>query len=136
MQLIQHLVRSCKPFGGNTTTAGILARSSGQILNPNTELLFNGVKLRSFNFTFNLAPRSDDEARVIQQIVRTFKLNMAPNTGGGSGTRWIIFKITECIPTSIYEGCTTTSILKQICCCRTYKYAGKLHRFGNLHDIS
>ena len=70
-------------FGANTSAAGLLARSSGQILNPNTELLFNGVKLRSFNFTFNLAPRSDDEARVIQQIVRTFKLNMAPTTGAG-----------------------------------------------------
>ena len=70
-------------FGANTSAAGVLARSSGQILNPNTELLFNGVKLRSFNFTFNLAPRSDDEARVIQQIVRTFKLNMAPTTGAG-----------------------------------------------------
>ena len=73
-------------FGANTSAAGVLARSSGQILNPNTELLFNGVKLRSFNFTFNLAPRSDDEARVIQQIVRTFKLNMAPTTGSGTGS--------------------------------------------------
>jgi hypothetical protein len=72
-------------FGGNTSTAGLLARSSGQILNPNTELLFNGVKLRSFNFTFNLAPRSEDETKVIKKIVTTFKLNMAPTTGSGGG---------------------------------------------------
>tara|TARA_R100000030_G_C3247452_1_gene122139 strand:+ start:9 stop:1265 length:1257 start_codon:yes stop_codon:yes gene_type:complete len=79
-------------FGANTSAAGILARSSGQILNPNTELLFNGVKLRSFNFTFNLAPRSDDEARIIQQIVRTFKLNMAPTTGAGGGLKGLFLK--------------------------------------------
>lgn len=79
-------------FGANTSAAGVLARSSGQILNPNTELLFNGVKLRSFNFTFNLAPRSDDEARVIQQIVRTFKLNMAPTTGAGGGLKGLFLK--------------------------------------------
>ena len=72
-------------FGANTSAAGVLARSSGQILNPNTELLFNGVKLRSFNFTFNLAPRNQDEAKDIKQIVKIFKTNMAPNTGSGTG---------------------------------------------------
>ena len=57
-------------LGGNTSFEGVLARSTGQILNPNTELLFNGVKLRSFNFSFNLAPRNVGEAEEIKNIIR------------------------------------------------------------------
>lgn len=67
-------------LGANTSLEGILSRSGGQILNPNTELLFNGVKLRSFNFEFDLAPRSKDEADTIKQIIRKLKINMAPST--------------------------------------------------------
>jgi hypothetical protein len=72
-------------FGGNVTAEGILARSTGQVLNSNMELLFQGVQLRSFNFTFNLAPRFDKEATVVKQIIRTFKQSMAAKTSGGTG---------------------------------------------------
>tara|TARA_Y100000385_G_scaffold282780_1_gene337775 strand:+ start:54 stop:1232 length:1179 start_codon:yes stop_codon:yes gene_type:complete len=65
-------------LGANTSFSGVLARSTGQILNPNTELLFNGVKLRSFNFSFNLAPRNAREAKEIKKIIIELKRNMAP----------------------------------------------------------
>ena len=67
-------------LGANTSFSGVLARSTGQILNPNTELLFNGVKLRSFNFSFNLAPRNGREAEEIKKIIRNLKINMAPTS--------------------------------------------------------
>jgi hypothetical protein len=72
-------------LGGNVTAEGVLARTSGQVLNPNMELLFQGVQLRSFNFTFNLAPREENEADQIKQIIRTFKQSMAAKTSGGTG---------------------------------------------------
>ena len=72
-------------FGGNVTAEGILARSTGQVLNSNMELLFQGVQLRSFNFSFNLAPRFDKEAIVVKQIIRTFKQSMAAKTSSGAG---------------------------------------------------
>ena len=72
-------------FGGNVTAEGILARSTGQVLNSNMELLFQGVQLRSFNFSFNLAPRFDKEATVVKQIIRTFKQSMAAKTSSGAG---------------------------------------------------
>ena len=72
-------------LGGNVTAEGILARSTGQVLNSNMELLFQGVQLRSFNFSFNLAPRFDKEAIVVKQIIRTFKQSMAAKTSGGAG---------------------------------------------------
>ena len=72
-------------FGGNVTAEGILARTSGQVLNSNMELLFQGVQLRSFNFTFNLAPRFEEEAKDVKKIIRTFKQSMAAKTSSGTG---------------------------------------------------
>jgi len=73
-------------LGANTSFEGLLARSSGQILNPNKELLFNGVNLRSFNFSFNLAPRGQKEAQNIKEIIRTLKINMNPRKSSGTGS--------------------------------------------------
>ena len=41
------------------------------------ELLFNNVTLRTFRFSFKLAPRDPNEATVVKSIIRTFKKNMA-----------------------------------------------------------
>ena len=77
-------------LGGNVSAAQLMARQTGQIFNPNMELLFNGPSLRSFNFSFKMTPRSPQEAQECKNIIRSFKSNMAPktkNTGsvGGSG---------------------------------------------------
>jgi hypothetical protein len=75
-------------LGGNTSLDGVLARTSGQIINPNMELLFNGVTLRSFNFTFDLTPRDERESDTIKRMLRIFKQNMQAkksSDGGGSG---------------------------------------------------
>ena len=76
-------------LGGNTTPNSLLSRATGQVLNPNLELLFQGVKLRAFNFDFDFTPRDPIEAQVIKQIIRTFKKGMAPSTSStglpGSG---------------------------------------------------
>lgn len=55
----------------------LLSRTSGTILNPNLELLFNGPTLRPFNFTFRLSPRSESEAVIVKQIIKFFKTAMA-----------------------------------------------------------
>ena len=39
-------------LGANLSMDAVLARGSGQILNPNMELLFNGPSLRQFSFAF------------------------------------------------------------------------------------
>lgn len=68
-------------FGGNITLDQLLARETGNIFNPNMELLFNGVTLRSFKFSFKMTPRSSKEADQCKYIIRTFKQNMAPKQG-------------------------------------------------------
>ena len=65
-------------LGGNVSAADLLARSTGQVFNPNMELLFNGPTLRSFRFSFKFTPRNAKEAEQVKLIIRTFKSNMAP----------------------------------------------------------
>ena len=81
-------------LGGNVSVNQLLARQSGEIFNPNMELLFNGPTLRSFRFSFKMTPRSSAEAEQIKLIVRSFKRNMAPKTAesaGKSGSRGNFF---------------------------------------------
>ena len=74
-------------FGGNVTVNQLLARQSGQIFNPNMELLFNGPTLRNFRFSFKMTPRSPEEAEQCRLIIRSFKMNMAPKVTSGRGTQ-------------------------------------------------
>ena len=73
-------------LGGNTSFQGLIARTTGNVLNPNLELLFNGVTLRSFSFDFDLSPTDQKEAAVITKIIRAFKQNMSAKGGGSSGS--------------------------------------------------
>tara|TARA_B100000427_G_C15486674_1_gene585623 strand:+ start:75 stop:1361 length:1287 start_codon:yes stop_codon:yes gene_type:complete len=56
----------------------LLTRTTGSVLNPNMELLFQGPSLRDFSFQFKLSPRSSKEAKQIIKIIRFFKQGMAP----------------------------------------------------------
>ena len=64
--------------GVNLTADEVLARTSGKILNPNAELLFQGPVLRDFGFKFLMIARSEDEAREIRKIIKFFKVGAAP----------------------------------------------------------
>ena len=71
-------------IGGNITPSQLLARTTGEILNPNLELLFNGPTLRTFRFQFKMVPRSNTEGEAIRKIIRAFKQYMAPRVEGAS----------------------------------------------------
>lgn len=93
----QNLVQSSfsamavQQLGGNVDLGSLISRSSGQVLNPNMELLFKGVKLRSFSFSYDLVARDSTESSVIKNIIRTLKTSMAPkkSTGASSGSLFI-----------------------------------------------
>ena len=67
-------------FGANVSLEQIMARQTGEIFNPNMELLFSGPTLRAFKFQFKMMPRNKNESDQVKRIIRTFKKNMAPKT--------------------------------------------------------
>ena len=64
--------------GVKVTGDQILARTQGKIVNPNMELLFNGVNLRQFRFQFTMSPRDRTESGQVKSIIRSLKKNMVP----------------------------------------------------------
>ena len=65
-------------FAGQAVGANVLGRSTGQVINPNLELLFTGPNLRSFSFNFTLTPRDSEEANIVRRMIRAMKRNMTP----------------------------------------------------------
>jgi len=62
----------------------LLARTKGNIVNNNLELLFKGPTLRPFQFSFNLSPRDGGEARQVQKLIRALKQSSSvQRTPGG-----------------------------------------------------
>ena len=98
-------------LGGNVDANQLIARASGQILNPNLELLFNGVGLRTFPLSFQFFPRNKQEGMVVMNIIRTLKLEMAPSRTTKSENGVFIKQ------PSIFQ--------------LTYKTGGKAHKFLN-----
>ena len=50
--------------------------------NPNTRALFRSVNLREFSFTFNMIPKSPQEAREITNIIKFFRTELYPESIG------------------------------------------------------
>ena len=78
-------------LGSNVSPQSVISRSTGQILNNNLELLFQGVNLRTFPYSITFSPRGPEEARVVKDIIRRLKTSMAPKAGEFDGTAGGIF---------------------------------------------
>ena len=65
-------------FGTDLDANTFLARQGGKVLNPNSEMLFQGPVIRDFAFSFLMVARSQKEGDEIRKIIRFLKLGMAP----------------------------------------------------------
>ena len=72
-------------LGGNVSGSQLVSRATGQVFNPNLELLFQGVDLRSFPFSFEFFPRNEKEADQVKKIIRTLKMSMSARKTGTDG---------------------------------------------------
>ena len=68
-------------LGGNVTPQSLIARTTGQILNNNLELLFQGVNLRTFPYSITFTPRTQKESDVVKKIIRALKMSMSAKAG-------------------------------------------------------
>jgi hypothetical protein len=68
--------------GANVSAESVLARTTGQVINPNMELLFNGPSIRTFPFSFEFAPREPAESQAVKKIIWTLKKHMTTKKSG------------------------------------------------------
>lgn len=69
--------------GVSDTTLGAYGKlESGIIRNPHITTIFNGVRLKSFAFTWKLAPRSQQEAIKLEEMLTHIKAYMHPKIIG------------------------------------------------------
>ena len=87
LKQVQSIVASLvlKQGGMDIPPETILSRGFGIVPNSNMELLFNGPKLRSFEFQYRMSPRSNSEAKTVRRIIRFFKQGMAARKLGVDG---------------------------------------------------
>jgi hypothetical protein len=61
----------------------IFSTTAGVVINPNSELLFQGFDLRNFNLSFKLVATNTGEAETIRKIITTIKKAMLPKLQTG-----------------------------------------------------
>lgn len=67
---------------GSVTVNDVFSVATGQVLNPNTEVLYRGPKMRNFSLSFKMLPRNLKDADEIRNIIQVFKVATLPNFGG------------------------------------------------------
>ena len=80
--------KAINQLGANVNPRNVVSRATGQVLNSNLELLFQGVNLRSFPFSVTFSPRSEAEGGLVKDIIRSLKRSMlakATNSVGNGG---------------------------------------------------
>lgn len=70
---------------GGEKTRGVIGSAFGIATNPNTRALFKSVNLREFSFTFKMIASSKAEANAIEQIIKTFRTELYPESIDESG---------------------------------------------------
>lgn len=73
-------------LGQNVDPTALISRATGSVINQNVELLFNGVSVRTFSFSFDMIPRFQRESDEIKNIIRVFKQSMSASKGNQSAT--------------------------------------------------
>jgi len=82
--------------GATQTLTGVNTKDAKQaytrsISNPYTEVIFNGVQNRSFSFTFKFIPKSEEEQKIIKNIIDLLKFHRAPEIKYGNVNNYMLF---------------------------------------------
>jgi hypothetical protein len=67
---------------GAEGTNELINKAFGVADNPYMEVLFDAMALRTFTYTFNMAPRNEQEAAEIKNIIQVFRFHMTPELRG------------------------------------------------------
>lgn len=73
-----------------TNAAKLGLATQGLALNPQQQLLFDGIDFRTFQMSFTFTPFSKDEATTVKNIVKMFKTHAAPRIVTGAAGMFFI----------------------------------------------
>lgn len=68
----------------DTGLSRLATRSLGYAVNPQQQLLFNGIDLRNFSFAFTFTPYSQQESKDVEQIIQLLKEHSRPKLVEGT----------------------------------------------------
>lgn len=73
-------------IANNSPFSGALASVTGLVMNPRIEKIFQQKDIRNFTFAWDLYPRNEEEVKMIQSIIETFRYHSHParSMGGDS----------------------------------------------------
>ena len=82
------ITKLAKTITGDTISTGdVFGGISGVARNPNVEVLFQSMKLRTFDLTFKMTPFDDRDVQNITGIIKIFKKAMLPQYKLGEGIK-------------------------------------------------
>jgi Tail-tube assembly protein len=64
----------------------LFLRGIGYAINPQVQMIYKGISLRSFSLSFTLTPKTAQESEEIKKIVETFKFYAAPTLEASATT--------------------------------------------------
>lgn len=71
---------------GMENVGAILNKARGYAINPQVQMIYKGIDLRTFQLTFTFTPKSAQEAKEVDDIISLFKLHYAPRLESGTQT--------------------------------------------------
>lgn len=75
---------------GTSSGQAIFTSIFGAVQNPQLELIYTSPNFRSFNFEFNFYPRSEKEAKNVQNIIQRLKFHQAPELLKGTAGYFLV----------------------------------------------
>ena len=89
---------------GSLTVNEIFSVTTGQVLNPNTEVLYKGPKMRTFGLNFKMVPRNESEAKEIKNIIHAFKYASLPKFGGAGDAAASFVRVPQIVDVTFRKG--------------------------------
>ena len=74
-------------YGGLLSGDGVtnaFDKAFGQMVNPFIEVAFDGMGVRTFNYSFDFRPKSSRETKEVQAIIQLFRFHMVPEQKGSN----------------------------------------------------
>jgi hypothetical protein len=88
----------------NNPLARLALKGAGYALNPNQQVLFDGIDFRNYQLAFTFTPYSKQEAQTVAAIIKMFKTYSTPRLVEGAGGGMFFVPPSTFTPTFKFNG--------------------------------